>query len=170
MLDDRTYTILPITIKKFLTYIKELKNRKINKVCSDEYNDLTLYYFFGLKKNEIVNEDLINLKALITIVDIYMDVLIKKMSQVGQKDEMFHVQKKKSIFDDYDKENGYLNEEELNKDSLDIFQDNVNYIIKYCVSSRIMSMKDCLDSELIDVLEYVDFDIKYEEEHKNDNE
>lgn len=160
-MDDGTYKLKKITTKKVIDYTKELKNREFNEIYSDEYINWLLNYFYGLDSKVIDDMDIVNIGILVSVIDLYMNVVVEKINSIG--DEGKKIIKKKSAFDEYDKENGYLDEEE---ESVDLI-DNINLITKYCVSSRSYSVKEVYDSEILDVIQYVDFDIEYEKEHKN---
>lgn len=160
-MDDGTYKLKKITTKRVIDYTKELKNREFNAIYSDEYINWLLNYFYGLDSKVIDDMDVVNISILVSVIDLYMNVVVEKINSIG--DEGKKIIKKKSAFDEYDRENGYLDEEE---ESVDLI-DNINLITKYCVSSRSYSVKEVYDSEILDVIQYVDFDIKYEKEHKS---
>ena len=134
-MDEGKYKLKKITTKRVIDYTKELKNREFNEIYSDEYINWLLNYFYGLDSKVIDDMDIVNIGILVSVIDLYMNVVVEKINSIG--DEGKKIIKKKSAFDEYDKENGYLDEEE---ESVDLI-DNINLITKYCVSSRSYSVK-----------------------------
>lgn len=120
-----------------------------------------LGYFYGLEQNDISELDDYTINILYTTLNLYISTVLDNMT-----DEKEEIQKKKSLFDEYDEENGYTDEID-NKNSYEIARNNIYYIIKYCVTSRLMTAKECYDFELIDLFRLVNFNIKYDKEHEN---
>ena len=125
-------------------------------------------YFYGLNDNQVEDLAVDDIAILFYIINENINHLLEKMGNVGGNNEKTEI-KKKSAFDDYDLENGYVDaQDELENNPYYIYRCNINYIIKYCISNCRMSVKDCYNSELDYLLDYIDFNMKYDEEHKND--
>ncbi|MGG7142486.1 hypothetical protein ACQPVP_03370 [Clostridium nigeriense] len=63
--------------------------------------------------------------------------------------------KEASAFDDYDKENGYEDEEiEENK-----YVDILFQIIRYGMRVHKMSYSECMDMDIVDYIDYLEFDM-----------
>lgn len=66
----------------------------------------------------------------------------------------------KSIFDDYDAENGYLDEERKNDGSIwNALKENVDRIVK--IGTRVLNTgySECMQSDIMTLLEYVKFEV-----------
>lgn len=152
-----------------ITYLNVYEDIE-NKGDIEDYDINLLNYFYKLDIDYIEKMDISDIEALIYILNIYMNMLIKKLNSVGNcGDEIKNTIKKKSAFDDYDKEEGYITEQdELENDVYYILRNNINYIIKYCVSNRLLTLDKCYEMNLNYLLDYVDFDIKYEKDNKEE--
>lgn len=68
-----------------------------------------------------------------------------------------------SAFDEYDQENGYI-EETTQEDIWRSYGDNLDTILQICIKSMRNSYKECLESDLSDLLDYVVFQVEYDRE------
>lgn len=71
----------------------------------------------------------------------------------------------KSAFDDYDRENGYL-DEELEENIYDNHLTVINNIIQYSINNFKNSLDATLKMNIFDLLDYIEFDIN----NKNEEE
>ena len=71
----------------------------------------------------------------------------------------------KSIFDEYDKEEGYEEEREITiyENLLDTLYSIFRFARKQCN----MSLKECLDISIVDLLDYINSEFEYLEENKD---
>ncbi len=70
-----------------------------------------------------------------------------------------------SIFDQYDEENGYNElETETEPDLFEIYSDNLKYMIQYCIRKMRMSFAECLHTDLVDLLDYLSYQIQFDQE------
>lgn len=72
----------------------------------------------------------------------------------------------KSAFDDYDKENGY--EDEESKSVWRALKENVDRVVK--IATRVLNTgyKECMESDIMQLLDYVRFEIDTVEENKDE--
>lgn len=68
-----------------------------------------------------------------------------------------------SAFDEYDRENGYI-EETTQEEIWRSYGDGLDAIIQICIKSMRNSYKECLESDLSDLLDYVVFQVEYDQE------
>lgn len=74
--------------------------------------------------------------------------------------DMEPVEVEKSIFDDYDKENGYTEEENRNQGNVwNALKENVDRIVK--IGTRVLNTGygECMQSDIMSLLEYVKFEV-----------
>lgn len=76
------------------------------------------------------------------------------------------VEKKKSLFDEYDAENGYTEENDINIEKS--YKDCIDFIVKYAIEGLKNSYLDTLNTPMDYLLDFIKYDIKYNEEHKED--
>jgi len=119
---------------------------------------------FTLSKSSLDKMDIVDILALNEFLKLYIyNTINNKLEEINSINK---VETKKSLFDEYDEENGYV---EKDKESpYKIMKDNINYFIKYGNSNCKTSLKDIYDMNLYDLLDYFRFNIIYENEHKED--
>lgn len=120
---------------------------------------------FNLSKSSLDKMDITDILALNEFLKLYIyNTINKKLEEINNINK---IETKKSLLDEYDEENGYV---EKDKESpYEIMKDNINYFIKYGNSNCKTSLKDLYDMNLYDLLDYLRFNIIYENEHKEDN-
>lgn len=70
----------------------------------------------------------------------------------------------KSAFDDYDKENGYLDEELEEENIYDSYLNVINNIIQYSIKNFKNSLESTLNMDIFDLLDYIEFSINQRNE------
>lgn len=70
----------------------------------------------------------------------------------------------KSAFDDYDKENGYLDEELEEENIYDSYLNVINNIIQYSIKNFKNSLESTLNMNIFDLLDYIEFSINQRNE------
>ena len=95
---------------------------------------------------------------------VMQNIVIKKFEDLSDKpvEEM-----QTSAFDEYDRQNGY----EDDTDNTDIWQalkDNVDRVVK--IATRVLNTgyKECMESDIVKLLDYVRFEIDTAEETQNE--
>lgn len=99
-----------------------------------------------------------------SFIDIYIkEVIVEKFKNLSGED----IQIEKSIFDDYDKEEGYLTEE--NKTNIyETLKIALNNVFRFAIKQFRSTLKECLDINICELLDYVKSEMEYIEEHKDD--
>lgn len=106
---------------------------------------------------EIVN----TFKAVTEIVDTSVNEKIREISILlsgGQVET-----NEGSAFDDYDRENGYI-EEDTQAELWESYRNALDNILQICIRNMRNSYKECLESDLSDLLDYVVFQVEYDKE------
>lgn len=98
--------------------------------------------------------------AIVEIIDISVNEKIRYLGTllggVPEEDQG-------SAFDEYDQENGYI-EETTQEEIWRSYGDNLDAILQICIKSMRNSYKECLESDLSDLLDYVVFQVEYDRE------
>lgn len=124
--------------------------------------------FFNTTTGKLNNKSIFELYYCFTQIQLYInEIITEKFIKINEASEVENVEKEKSFFDDYDKEEGYEDEEE--KDIYDILKDSLNCTIKYAISNLEMSYKECIECDLSEMLDYIIFNIRYDIENKDDD-
>ena len=106
---------------------------------------------------EIVN----TFKAITEIVDASVNGKIRDISELlsGGQGETHEG----SAFDEYDRENGYT-DEETQEEAWKSYGKALDNILQICIKNMRNSYRDCLESDLSDLLDYVVFQVEYDRE------
>lgn len=106
---------------------------------------------------EIVN----TFKAITEIVDASVNGKIRDISELlsGGQGETYEG----SAFDEYDRENGYT-DEETQEEAWKSYGKALDNILQICIRNMRNSYRDCLESDLSDLLDYVVFQVEYDRE------
>lgn len=73
----------------------------------------------------------------------------------------------KSAFDDYDRENGYEDDEESGS-IWEALKENVDRVVKIATRVLHTGYKECMESDIMTLLDYVKFEIETAEENKDE--
>lgn len=68
-----------------------------------------------------------------------------------------------SVFDQYDRENGYI-EETSQEEIWESYRENLDTVLQICIKNMRNSYKECLESDLSDLLDYAMFQVEYDRE------
>lgn len=98
-----------------------------------------------------------------TIVEIIDISVNEKIRQLGKLLGGAVEEDQGSAFDEYDRENGYI-EEVTQEDIWRSYGDNLDAILQICIKNMRNSYKECLESDLSDLLDYVVFQVEYDRE------
>ena len=106
---------------------------------------------------EIVN----TFQAITEIVDASVNEKIRGISEMLSGSTQ--VEDQGSAFDEYDRENGYI-EEHTQEEAWESYKNALDNILQICIKNMRNSYKDCLESDLSDLLSYVVFQVEYDRE------
>ena len=66
-----------------------------------------------------------------------------------------------SVFDQCDRETGYI--EETSQEKIwESYRENLDTVLQICIKNMRNSYKECLESDLSDLLDYVMFQVEYD--------
>ncbi|MFA9375752.1 MAG: hypothetical protein ACERKZ_03250 [Lachnotalea sp.] len=140
---------------------------------TEEENDLLFLYQMVIRtvfNDRIEDEEIEQLEvqeimqtfqAITQIIDESVNEKIRLLSDIlngGQVEE-----DQSSIFDDYDKENGYIEENEQ-VNAWESYKRVLDNLLQICIKNMRNSYKECLESDLSDLLDYVVFQVEYDRE------
>lgn len=106
---------------------------------------------------EIVN----TFKVIAEIIDASVNEKIRAISEMLSGSPQ--VEDQGSAFDEYDRENGYI-EEQTQEEVWESYRNALDNILQICIKNMRNSYKDCLESDLSDLLDYVVFQVEYDRE------
>ena len=162
-----------------LKRIKQIKNKRL--IVADALLVAALVIGFavtydiskhaGLVFNDRIEEEEIEqldvaevistFKAVVEIVDASVNEKIRNISDILNGSQQ--VEDQGSAFDEYDRENGYI-EEHSQEEIWETYRNALDNILQICIKNMRNSYKDCLESDLSDLLDYVVFQVEYDRE------
>lgn len=143
----------------------------MNAEYKDNYDKIykIIKLFFDITTIKLNNKSIFELYYCFTQIQLYINKLINdKFLKINEASGQKKVKQEKSIFDDYDRENGYI-EEDQNENIFEIYKNTLNCTIRYAINNLKMSYKECIECDLSQLLDYIAFNIKYDIEHKEDD-
>lgn len=157
--DTAEYTSGDITVEQYRRYTELMeKNSDNNASTALLFNQEIIKMIFNISRKDVessdIKEQLVTAK---TIHFVMQDIISKKFLELNP--ERPDIKKKKSLFDEYDKENGYSdidNEENIWK----ICRDNLDRVIKLCVKGFNDSITSCMNTGIISLLDHIAFEIR----------
>lgn len=143
------------------------KYAALMKKSSDADTRETL--FFDLKMIQEIVENQLSLESIKAMDAITIIATIKTIHFIMQEiispkflellgDEV--PEKEESAFDEYDREYGYEDEEQENQNIWETCEENIDRIIKIAIRLFNDSYTQCLDTEIISLLDFIKFEIR----------
>lgn len=128
-----------------------LNDKNINE--SFYYNKKIIQDIFSISMYEISKLDIIEfIFTYMAIHFIMQNIIMVKFKDLASEEIVYEG----SAFDEYDKENGYEDEE----NSLwQVAKENVNRIIKLSRKLLNMSYTDCINTDIYKLIDYIKFEI-----------
>lgn len=147
-----------ITVKMFRKYAELMEKNSSESVQEAVFfNAQILKNVFGTTEREAVEADVIESLAAAKAVHFVMqEIVIPKFLELSPDGA---VEQEKSAFDDYDEEEGY-NEEEDQRSIWAIHKENTDRIVKISVRVLKNSYSQCMESDIMSLLDYLKYEIK----------
>lgn len=158
---EKEYFCTSISVEQYRRYTEIMEKNESDDIRDAiEANTLILMDVFGARQKEIEEADAEEvLTAAKTIHFLMQDVITMKFLELNpERPEA--VEQEKSVFDDYDEENGY-NEIEAPAENLwRICRENVDRIVKISINMMKESYQNCMKSDIMSLLDHLKFEIK----------
>lgn len=154
------YVCAAISVKMYRRYTEIMERNESGSIRDAfEANMQILSCVFGISSRQIERADPEDIMTAAKQIHFIMqDVITQKFLDLNPEHPE-RVEKEKSAFDDYDEENGY-NEEETDGDFWQTCRENVDRVVKLCIRILKNSYQQCMESDIISLLDYMAFEIK----------
>lgn len=157
MCGDEEHACTSVTVKMYRKYT-EIMERNTGKSAQAavRMNIELLKEIFGISERKAKQADVVEqLAAGKTIHFTMQEIITPKFLDLNPE----HPEKQeKSAFDDYDEENGY-NEEEKPENIWKVCRENLDRVVKLCIRALHNSYAQCMESDIMSLLDYVAFEI-----------
>lgn len=138
-----------------------------NKKDSLIYVYKLIIAFFDNKVSikELDQQEIYEILSVYVFIRTYVENINEKIKSIFIEE----VIQERSAFDEYDKENGYDNLDNANQMSIcDNYLNILNSLFKFSISECKNSLKENLDTDIMDLLDYVEFCINNKEENQEE--
>ena len=155
------YFINSITVEQYKKYISLMEKNSTEKISGVMFfNTKIVQELFGneLTLAEIGEIDVIDfLTAIKTVHFVMQNIIAEKLLNIVEVEQ---VEKEKSAFDEYDRENGYEDEpEEPEENQWKVCGEIVDRVVKIAIRLLKNSYSQCMKENIVTLLEYLRFEL-----------
>lgn len=158
---DEKYFINCITVGQYRKYAGLMKINSSERL-SDAlfFNQKIVQEVFSsrMSLDELGETDIVEIMVATKSIHFMMqDIITPKFLEL-MDDEPVEVEK--SAFDDYDRENGYEEETDQQRNIWEVCSDNIDRVIQIAIKLLNNSYSQCLETDIVALLDYMKFAIK----------
>ncbi len=157
----KRYFINSITVEQYKKYVSLMEKNSTEKISGVMFfNTKIVQELFGneLTLAEIGEIDVIDfLTAIKTVHFVMQNIIAEKLLNIVEVEQ---VEKEKSAFDEYDRENGYEDElEEPEENQWKVCGEIVDRVVKIAIRLLKNSYSQCMKENIVTLLEYLRFEL-----------
>ena len=156
----KRYFINSITVEQYKKYISLMEKNSTEKISGVMFfNTKIVQELFGneLTLAEIGEIDVIDfLTAIKTVHFIMQNIIAEKMLNIVEVEQ---IEKEASAFDEYDRENGYEEEEQPEENQWKVCREIVDRVVKIAIRLLKNSYSQCMKENIVTLLEYLRFEL-----------
>lgn len=157
----KRYFINSITVEQYKKYISLMEKNNTEKISGVMFfNTKIMQELFGneLTLAEIGEIDAIDfLTAIKTVHFVMQNIIAEKLLNIVEVEQ---VEKEKSAFDEFDRENGYEDEpEEPEENQWKVCGEIVDRVVKIAIRLLKNSYSQCMKENIVTLLEYLRFEL-----------
>nr|WP_302593952.1 hypothetical protein [uncultured Acetatifactor sp.] len=151
------YVRTSVSAKMYRRYTEVMeKNNSDSAASAFRFNGRILKDIFNISERELARADIVErLAAAKDIHFVMQEVVTQKFLDLNPEHPE---QQEKSAFDEYDEENGY-NEEKGAGNVWRVCRENLDRVVKMCIRAFRDSYTQCMESDIMSLLDYVKFEI-----------
>ena len=157
----KRYFINSITVEQYKKYVSLMEKNSTEKIFGVMFfNTKIMQELFEneLTLAEIGEIDAIDfLTAIKTVHFVMQNIIAEKLLNIVEVEQ---VEKEKSVFDEYDRENGYEDEpEEPEENQWKVCGEIVDRVVKIAIRLLKNSYSQCMKENIVTLLEYLRFEL-----------
>lgn len=154
---DEEYSCTSVTTKMYRKYTEIMEHDTGEDTSAAvRMNIELLKEIFGISIRKVKQADIVEqLAAGKTVHFIMQEIITPKFLDLNPEHPE---QQEKSAFDDYDEENGY-NDTEEPENIWKVCRENLDRVVKLCIRAFHDSYTQCMESDIMSLLDYVAFEI-----------
>ena len=157
---DREYTCLSVTAEKYRRYTEYMeKNQGDSAGAAVRFDAAIIKMMFDMPERVVMQAEIEEMLLTSKMIHFVMqEIVVEKFLELNpQRPEL--VEEEPSVFDDYDRENGY-DIEEQQENVWKICRDNLDRVIKLCIRMCGDSLSACMNMDIMSLLDHVAFEIR----------
>ena len=158
---DESFTCTAVSVKSYRRYT-EIMERNTGESAAEAFdaNMQILKEVFSVTGNTLSKADAVAILSTSKMIHFVMqDVIGRKFLELNPE-RAEPEEREESAFDEYDEENGYNDLEAERKNIWKILRDNLDRVVKMCIRVMKNSYQDCMDADIITLLDYVAFELR----------
>lgn len=153
------YICTAISVKMYRRYTEIMERNNSDSVTDAfEANIQILSEVFGVSSRKMEQAEVEDITAAAKQIHFLMQEVITPKFLNLNPEHPEKVEKEKSLFDEYDEENGYTEEEEEGN-FWKVCRENTDRVVKLCIRLLKNSYEQCMKSDIMSLLDYVAFEI-----------
>lgn len=158
--DGDEHVCTAVSVKMYRRYT-EIMEHNDSETMEDaiEANAQILSEVFGITKREAERADAEDFLTAAKQVHFMMQEAVTQKFLELSPTRPEPVEQEKSAFDDYDEENGY-NDDREEQNFWKACRENVDRVVKLCIRLMKSSYKECMESDIMSLLDYVAFEVR----------
>lgn len=159
--DEKECVCTAVTVRMYRRYT-EIMEHNDSETAEDAIsaNAQILSEVFGITKRAAENADAEDFLTAAKQIHFVMQEAITQKFMELNPEHAEPVEKEESAFDDYDEENGYNDEENSEQNFWKTCRENLDRVVKLCIRLMKSSYKECMESDIISLLDYVAFEVR----------
>lgn len=157
------------TVEMYKRYTELMSKNEGQDIASAIfYNTKIVQEMFGNRVSLIDLQEVSIEEMLVTVKTIHFivqEIISNAFADLLTSNEEIEQLQETSVFDEYDKENGYTEECETQENPWTICSKNIDYLIKIAMRVLNNSYSQCMDTDVMQLLKYIKFE--FETMHEN---
>lgn len=157
------------TVEMYKRYTELMSKNEGHDIASAIfYNTKIVQEMFGNRVSLIDLQEVSTEELLVTVKTIHFiaqEIISNAFADLLTSNEEIEQLQETSVFDEYDKENGYTEEYETQENPWTICSKNIDYLIKIAMRVLNNSYSQCMDTDVMQLLKYIKFE--FETMHEN---
>jgi hypothetical protein len=155
-----------VTVEQYKKYVALMEKNNSDKITDAMFfNSRIVQEVFGntMSLEELGKAETVEfLTAAKGIHFIMQEIISRKLLEIVETEQ---VEKEESAFDEYDRENGY-EDDQPEKNEWKICGEIVDRVVKIAIRLLNNSYSDCMKEDIVSMLQYIRFELKTIDENK----
>ncbi len=149
-----------VSVGQYRRYTEIMETETETADDAMEANVRIVSEIFGVPMTQIRKMSMEDVAAVAKEIHFVMQEVITPKFLELNPEKVDPAVKEKSAFDEYDEENGYNEEEDTERNFWRVCRENTDRVVKLCIRLMKTSYRECMETDIISLLDYVAFEIR----------